>query len=235
MEYLQSLLENSNIPLISAFLLGLLTAVSPCPLTTNITAIGFIGKDIESKKQIFKNGIFYAAGQIFSYTLLGCILIYLLRKGTSIYVVQKVIGKYGEMFISPVLILFGILMLDVIKINLPQIHFGGEKLKPGNRVGWSAFFLGILLANAFCPTTALFYFGMLIPMSAANSVGWLLPVIYAFATGLPVILFAWILAYSVAKLGKLYNRTRIFEKWFRQIVAVVFIVIGIYYGLMMYG
>ena len=42
MEYLQTLLDNSEIPIITAFLLGLLTAVSPCPLATNITAIGFI-------------------------------------------------------------------------------------------------------------------------------------------------------------------------------------------------
>ncbi len=48
MDWLQTLLDNSSTPVWTAFLLGLLTALSPCPLATNIAAIGFIGKDIEN-------------------------------------------------------------------------------------------------------------------------------------------------------------------------------------------
>ncbi len=107
MEYLQSVLGNGHVPVMSAFLLGLLTAVSPCSLATNITAIGYIGKDIDNRHRIFANGIFYALGQIISYTALGCILIPILREGTSIYAVQKIISKYGEIFMPPVLIFFG--------------------------------------------------------------------------------------------------------------------------------
>ncbi len=44
-----SILENSNMPWLSALALGLMTAISPCPLATNITAIGFISKDIENR------------------------------------------------------------------------------------------------------------------------------------------------------------------------------------------
>lgn len=91
--------------------------------------------------------------------------------------------------------------------------------------------LGILFAMAFCPTSGLFYFGMLIPMSAMESEGYLLPVIFALATGLPVMLVAWILAYSVAGVGKFYNRVQTFQKWFNYMVAVLFILVGIYYGL----
>ncbi|MBR5208949.1 MAG: sulfite exporter TauE/SafE family protein, partial [Paludibacteraceae bacterium] len=39
MDFLQNLLDNSQVPAFTAFLLGLLTALSPCPLATNITAI----------------------------------------------------------------------------------------------------------------------------------------------------------------------------------------------------
>lgn len=84
---------------------------------------------------------------------------------------------------------------------------------------------------AFCPTSGLFYFGMLIPMSAMESEGYLLPVIFALATGLPVMLVAWILAYSVAGVGKFYNRVQTFQKWFNYMVAILFILVGIYYGL----
>ena len=224
MDFLQSLLDNSSIPAITAFILGILTAVSPCPLATNITAIGFISKDIENHHRIFINGLLYTFGRIVSYTVLGFILIPILREGASMFMVQKVVSKYGEMLIAPALIIIGIFMLDIIKLNLPKINIGGggvcKKKKKRTKVGWGAMLLGILFALAFCPTSGVFYFGMLMPLSAAETGGYLLPVIYAIATGLPVIPVAWILAYSVAGLGKFYNRMQIFEKWFRKIVAI---------------
>lgn len=234
MDFLQSLLDNSSIPAITAFILGLLTAVSPCPLATNITALGFISKDIENHHRIFINGLLYTFGRIVSYTVLGFILIPILREGASMFMVQKAVSKYGEMLIAPALIIIGIFMLDVIKLNLPKINIGGESLKKRTKGGLGAMLLGILFALAFCPTSGVFYFGMLIPMSAAETGGYLLPVIYAIATGLPVILVAWILAYSVAGLGKFYSRTQIFEKWFRKIVAILFIAVGIYYAVVFY-
>ena len=224
MDFLQSLLDSSSVPAITAFILGILTAVSPCPLATNITAIGFISKDIENRHRIFINGFLYTFGRIVTYTVLGFILIPILREGASMFMVQKAVSKYGEMLIAPVLIIIGIFMLDIIKLNLPKINIGGESLKKKTKGGWGAMLLGVLFALAFCPTSGVFYFGMLIPLSAAETGGYLLP----------VILFAWILAYSVAGLGKFYNRIQIFEKWFRKIVAILFIAVGIYYAIVFY-
>lgn len=234
MEYLQSLIDNSNVPLITAFLLGLLTAVSPCPLATNITAIGFIGKDIESHHRIFVNGLLYALGRVLAYTALGFILIPILREGASMFAVQKVVAKCGEMLLAPALIVVGVYMLGVFRLKLPMLNVGSDKLKQRSRGAWGALLLGVLFALAFCPTSGVFYFGMLIPMSAAESGGYLLPVVYAIATGLPVIIVAWILAYSVARLGKFYNRMQVFERWFRKVVAVLFIGVGVYYGYITY-
>lgn len=67
MEWLQTLLDNSTTPALTALLLGLLTAVSPCPLATNIAAIGFIGKDIENRRRIFLNGLLYTLGRVIAY------------------------------------------------------------------------------------------------------------------------------------------------------------------------
>ncbi|HNW75014.1 MAG TPA: sulfite exporter TauE/SafE family protein, partial [Bacteroidales bacterium] len=88
---------------------------------------------------------------------------------------------------------------------------------------------GMVFAMAFCPYSGVLYFGMLIPVTIASASGLYLPVIFAIATGLPVIIFAWLLAYAVGNVGKLYDRIKIFELWFRRIVAVVFILVGIYY------
>ena len=229
MDFLQNLLDNSNIPVITAFLLGLLTAISPCPLATNITAIGFISKDIGNRNKIFLGGLLYTLGRVVAYTVLGIILISILKEGSSMFSLQKGISKYGEILIAPVLIFVGVFMLFGDRLNLPKFGFSGtgkaEKLK-GNL---GSLLLGVLFALAFCPTSGLFYFGMLIPMSAAEPGGYLLPIVYAVATGLPVILVAWILAYSVAGIGKFYNRIQVFQKWFNRVVAVLFIAVGIYY------
>ena len=234
MNFLQSILENSSVPVITAFILGLLTAVSPCPLATNITAIGFIGKDIENRHRIFINGLLYTLGRVVTYTVLGFILIPILREGASMFAVQKAISKYGEILIAPLLIVIGIYMLDLIKLNIPKISINGEYVKKRTKGSWGALFLGILFSLAFCPSSGIFFFGMLIPLSAAEAGGYLLPVVFAIATGLPVILVAWVLAYSVAGLGKFYNRIQVFEKWFRKIVAILFIAVGIYYAVMFY-
>ena len=234
MNFLQSILENSSVPVITAFILGLLTAVSPCPLATNITAIGFIGKDIENRHRIFINGLLYTLGRVVTYTVLGFILIPILREGASMFSVQKAVSKYGEILIAPLLIVIGIYMLDLIKLNIPKISVNGEYVKKRTKGSWGALFLGIIFSLAFCPSSGIFFFGMLIPLSAAEAGGYLLPVVYAIATGLPVILVAWVLAYSVAGLGKFYNRIQAFEKWFRKIVAILFIAVGIYYAVIFY-
>lgn len=234
MDFLQNLLDNSNIPVITAFLLGLLTAISPCPLATNITAIGFISKDIGNRNKIFLGGLLYTLGRVVAYTVLGIILISILKEGSSMFSLQKGISKYGEILIAPILIFVGVFMLFGDRLNLPKFGFSGtgkaEKLK-GNL---GSLLLGVLFALAFCPTSGLFYFGMLIPMSAAEPGGYLLPIVYAVATGLPVILVAWILAYSVAGIGKFYNRIQVFQKWFNRVVAVLFIAVGIYYAYINY-
>jgi len=234
MEWLQTLLDNSTTPALTAFLLGLLTAISPCPLATNIAAIGYIGKDIESRGHIFRNGVLYTLGRIIAYTVLGIVLISLLREGASVFGIQKTIGKWGEILIGPMLLIIGLYMLFGHKLNMPQLGFGGNGEGLARKGGWGALLLGILFAMAFCPTSGIFYFGMLIPMSVTATAGWLLPVLFAIATALPVLAVAWILAFSVEKVGEFYGRLRTVQRWLNIIVGIIFIAVGIYYCVMMY-
>jgi cytochrome c biogenesis protein CcdA len=231
MEFLQQLSSNTEIPIISAFLLGLMTAVSPCPLATNISAVGFISKDLQNRKKVFYNGLLYTLGRVISYTVLGIIMIAILKQGASIYKVQKAVSTYGEMIIGPLLILIGIFMLGVIKFNFSLT--GGltsrMETKAGKGSAWNSVLLGIVFALAFCPYSGVLYFGGLIPLSVSSSAGYFLPMIFAVATGLPVIIFAWILAFSVSKMASVYNKVKAFEFWFRKVVAVIFLVVGIYY------
>lgn len=229
MDWLQTLLDNSSTPVWTAFLLGLLTALSPCPLATNIAAIGFIGKDIENRKRIFRNGLLYTLGRILSYTLLGVVLILILKEGSNMFGIQKTIGVWGELVLGPLLFVIGLFMLLGDRLNLPQFGFQGNAEGLARKGGW-----GALFALAFCPTSGVFYFGMLIPMSATATAGYLLPVVFAIATAIPVLVVAWILAFSVQQLGSFYGKMQKVQKWMNRIVGVLFIVIGIYYSWIMY-
>lgn len=234
MDYLQTLLDNSDIPVLTAFLLGLLTALSPCPLATNITAVGFISKDIENKNRIFLNGLLYTAGRILSYSVLGAVLIAVIRRGADTFDIQNEINLWGERLLAPALLLIGLFMLFGDKLPLPQFGLSASGRMERLKGSWGSLLLGILFALAFCPSSGLFYFGMLIPMSVTASGGYLFPVVFAIATGLPVMAVAWVLAYSVASIGSFYKRMAAFQKWFNRIVAVLFILVGIYYGCMNY-
>ena len=123
MDWLQTLLDNSSTPVWTAFLLGLLTALSPCPLATNIAAIGFIGKDIENRRRIFWNGLLYTLGRILSYTLLGVVLILILKEGSSMFGIQKTIGAWGELVLGPLLFLIGLFMLLGDSLSVHYVCF----------------------------------------------------------------------------------------------------------------
>lgn len=229
METLQQLLDSSTAPVITAFLLGLLTAISPCPLATNIAAVGFIGKDIGSKWGALRKGLLYTLGRTLGYSILGVALIGILRQGAGIFGIQKFFGRYGEMFIGPIMLVVGLFMLFGRRLNLPKFGFrpGGEDL--AKKGGWGALLLGVLFALAFCPTSGVLYFGGLIPLSVASSGGYFLPVVFAIATALPVLIVAIIIAFSVESIGRFYGKMQTLQRWMNRIVGVLFVVIGIYY------
>lgn len=226
MELLNNILENSHYSVVTALILGLMTAISPCPLATNISAIGFISRDLENRKRVFVNGLIYTLGRAISYTGLALIIYF----GASQINISRLFQGWGEKLLAPLLIIIGLLMLDVFKIKFPSFSGLTEKIANEGKGSYlSTLLLGIVFALAFCPYSGVLYFAILIPITVASAGGLFLPVVFAIATGLPVIIFAWLLAYSVGSVGKLYDNLKVFELWFRRIVAVLFIGVGIYY------
>ncbi len=227
MEWLQGLFEGSHFPLWSAFLLGLMTAISPCPLGTNITAIGYISRNLENKKQVFINGVIYTLGRAVAYVGLATLLFF----GASQFHISGIFLKWGERLLGPVLVILGLIMLGVIRLNIPFFSKMGDRFDKSRLTRkWDVFLLGIVFALAFCPYSGVLYFGMLVPlMLSEGTSGLLLPVVFAIATGFPVILFAWLIAFAADKIAGVYDRLRLFERWFRRVVAILFIGVGIYY------
>jgi len=225
MDFFNTILENSTMPWVTAFVLGLMTAISPCPLATNITAVGFISKDIENRKRVFINGLLYTLGRAISYTVIALIIYF----GADQFKFSNFFQRYGEKILGPLLIIIGLFMLGVIKINFPGVSGLTSKMETKTKWGYfDAILLGMVFALAFCPYSGVLYFGMLIPMTISSVSGLYLPMVFALATGIPVIVFAWVLAFAVSGIGNVYNKVKTFELWFRQVIAVLFIVVGIY-------
>ncbi len=227
MDSLRALMESVHLPFLSALLLGLMTAVSPCPLATNITATAYISRNITDKRKVFFSGLVYMLGRAISYTGIGLALYF----GASKFHVARFFNQNGEKVLGPLLILIGLVMLDVIKLT----RAGGsgmqerlsERFKDKGLLG--ALVIGILFALAFCPYSGAMYFGMLIPMTISSAHGLYLPVVFALGTALPVIIFTYLLAFAAGKVGLFYKRVVQIERLTRKIAGIVFILAGLYY------
>lgn len=227
MDILNALIDNNTIPSLTAFLLGILTSISPCPLATNIAAVAYLSKNLKTVKNTLANGAYYALGRAVSYTLLAVLIYY----GLSAFQISKSVQGWGEKLFGPLLVFMGLAMLDIIKIKLPS---GGGKLEKiklwlADKGGLGAFLLGALFALAFCPYSAVLFFGALIPLVLKSSGGLLLPPLFALGTGLPVIVFSFVIAFSAQKLGQAFQTMQKIEMIARWAVAVTFLAVGIYY------
>jgi len=226
-EIINSSIDNYNIPILTAFLLGVLTSISPCPLTTNITAIAYISKEIKTAKHTLLNGIFYTIGRGASYTILATLIYF----GLSSFQISSIFQGWGDKILGPVLIIIGLLMFSIIKINFGK---GGERIEKikiwlAQKGFVGSFLLGMLFALAFCPYSGVLFFGVLIPLVLKSTESLLLPPIFALGTGLPVILFSFSIAFSIQKLGQVFQIMQKIEKIMRYGVAIIFLLAGAYY------
>ena len=224
---ISNLIDGNNIPVLSAFLLGILTSISPCPLATNVTAVAYISKDIKTPKYTIFSGLFYTLGRGISYTLLAALIYF----GLSAFQISRMFQGWGDKILGPVLIIIGLIMFGLISFNLKGNSQVIEKTKLwlASKGYLGSLALGMLFAFAFCPYSGVLFFGLLIPLVVKSSSGLILPIIFALGTGLPVIIFSFIIAYSIQTVGKAFNIIHKLEKWLRYGVASIFILTGIYY------
>lgn len=227
MEYINALIDNYHAPFLTAFLLGILTSISPCPLATNITAIAYLSKEIKTARNTLLNGLFYTSGRGISYTLLAVLVFF----GVSSFSLSSIFQGWGDKILGPVLIVIGLIMLDVIRIRIGAKSQSFEKAKNWlSQKGYiGSMLLGVIFALAFCPYSGVLFFGMFIPLVLGSAGGLSLPPLFALGTGLPVIIFSFLLASSLSKVGEIFNIIQKIEKVMRYAIASVFIIIGLYY------
>ena len=223
----QQLSESLDVPVLLALLLGLLTAISPCPMATNIAAVAYVSRRMTQRRYAVITGTLYILGRMFSYSVLGILIIV---TGLEIPGVASLLQDFGEQILGPLLIVVGLIMLNINRISFT---LGGGKLSSigGKVADWGmigGFLLGALFALAFCPYSAVLFFGVLIPLALKSSSGVALPAVYALGTGLPVLVFGTLISFGVARVSTWLNALNRAEKVIRIIVSVIFIGVGVY-------
>lgn len=210
----------------TALLLGLLTILDPCTLMTSITAIGYIDKEINNKRKVLTNGIMFVLGKLSTYVLLSIPFI----MGAQTDRIQHILSHWGEPILAGFMLICGIVLL--ISGHHHEHDHGVSKWLQhvDSEASWLwSFILGIFFAIAFCPHRLVYFLTMIdITLTMPGTWNWLMPVVFGLGTGLPIMLIAWIVSYSAISIGNLTNKMNVFEKWFRHICAILFILISIY-------
>jgi cytochrome c biogenesis protein CcdA len=213
----------------SALWLGILTSISPCPLAMNITAISYIGRRVDDPRKVLLAGLIYTAGRVITYIVLGALLVASLLSAPRL---SHVLQKYMNLALGPLLIIVGMILLEFITFTSRGGGVSEGMQRRVDRLGiWGALPLGAVFALTFCPVSAALFFGSLLALASSHESGVLLPAVYGVGTGLPVLVFAFLIAFGANRIGRAYDSLSTFELWARRITGVVFIAAGIYYSL----
>lgn len=220
-----------------AFWFGLLTAVSPCPLATNIAAISFLSRSVGSSRRILLSAALYTLGRTLAYVVLGVALLWAfqaLAGGSGSLTdfaspASRHFQYYGPIALGPALLFVGMVLLGLVELNL-SVAVGGSKLQERIAAGGAiwALPLGMLFAMAFCPpSAALFLTAMGLSLDHGSPV--LPPLVYGIGTAVPVIAFGLVIAFASELVGRAFNMMTVLERWFRRITGAVFLLVGLHY------
>jgi len=212
----------------SAVWLGLLTAISPCPLATNVAALAFVSRDGGKPRRALLAGLLYTAGRSIAYVLLAAVAV--LAVGRLLGVSAFLQGTFYKL-LGPLLIIVGMVLLGIIPLKLPQLSQELDPTRVRSHGVWAALPLGSLFALSFCPVSAALFFGMLIPLATRNTSIVAIPTAYGLATGLPVALFAIAIALGMSKVGSAYRAATAIERYARPVTGAVLIAVGVYESL----
>jgi cytochrome c biogenesis protein CcdA len=209
----------------SALWLGILTSISPCPLATNIAAISYIGRRVESPQRVLLAGLLYTIGRVVAYVGLAFLLV---TTALSVPHVSMFLQKYMQLALGPMLVLLGMLLVGLIDVRMSGCGISAGFQQRIQSLGvWGALLLGMLFALAFCPTSAALFFGSVVSAVKANSTI-TLPLVYGIGTALPVLAFALLIAVSAQSVGRAFNALSKVEWWARIVTGWVIILVGVW-------
>lgn len=219
-------MDGFYLDILSAFWLGILTSISPCPMATNIAAVSFVARDVGSTKRVLWSSLIYSAGRMLAYVSIAVLAVASLL---SLPEVSFFLETNMHKIIGPLLIIVGIILLEVLPIYFSTSLVGNSFQERAGKWGlWGSGLLGIIFAVTFCPLSAALFFGSLIPLAVDGKSSILMPSIYGLGTALPVVVFALIMAFSMKSFGKFFDKLTKIERWARKATGFVFILSGVY-------
>ena len=219
-------MQSFYLGIFSAFWLGILTSISPCPLTTNIAAVSFVSRELGSSRKVLWSGLLYSLGRMLTYVVIAVLAVASLL---SLPEVSFYLEMYMNKIVGPLLILVGIVLMDFLPISFSTSFVSSSFQDRAGKWGmWGSGILGIVFALTFCPLSAALFFGSLIPLALDNKSSVLLPSVYGLGTALPVVVFAVVIAFGAKSLGKIFDKLIQVEKWARKLTAVIFVGAGLY-------
>lgn len=204
---------------------GILTAISPCPMATNIAAIGFLGRKVASPRAVLLAGLLYTAGRTLAYLTVACIAIWGL---TSLPALSHFLQGGFNTILGPLLILVGMLLTGLLELPW-SLSLTGDAIQERVSAGWWwPLILGALFAVSFCPVSAALFFGSLVPLAVNAGSPFAVPLAYGIATAAPVVAVAAVIAFSAGSLARTYDAIRSFAWWAQRITGAILILVGIY-------
>lgn len=217
-----------NAPLLVAIGLGLLCAVSPCVMATNVAALAYVGRKATQPGHAAMTAVLYTGGRMFSYTAIGILIVLV---GLEVSALSRFLQGTGARFIGPLLIAVGVVLL--VAHRLPVLSGNGGLQRLGARFGdmgvLGGFPLGALFALAFCPYSGVLFFAVLIPLALTTTGGIALPAMFAVGTGVPVLIFGALLSFGVARASMWADRLTRADRPIRLVTSIIFVGSGLYY------
>lgn len=228
-DFLNEMMQSADLPLLTAFLLGLVVALNPCQLAINISALTYLAKDESHQYHFLVRGVLYSVGRMMTYTILGWVLMYVVSNGMKIDGLQTVLSKAEGIipYILIVLALFFLYRAFHQHLHHDSCHNSKQIIQANGRFG--AFVLGLLLAFAFCPESAVFYFGMMLPLSITSHIGWLIPLFFSIAAIIPVLVIVYFIRLTMMSSARRFeHKMEVFQTIVNIVSALVFIMLAIW-------
>lgn len=218
--------DTINIPIVSALLLGVVAAASPCQLSTNVAALAYVGRRLGSPRRLWPSALAYLAGKAVMFTLFGLAAVVLGRSLNQAAVPMAVVMRKA---LGPAFFVSGLFMLGVVRlnVNVGSRFTDGWRQRAGAGKAPDAFVLGVVLSLVFCPTMFWLFFGVLIPLSLTTLVGPLLPAAFAAGATLPLLLVSGLLALGGASLASIMGSARRLDAVVRPLTGLIFLLVGI--------
>jgi len=220
------LADRVEVPAVSALLFGLVGAVAPCQLTTNLSAIAYVGSRLDEGRP-GREALAYVVGKVLVYTAVGALVVALGRELQAAAIPVTIVARKA---LGPLLIVIGLGFLGLVRLRGAGGHGVTACLEARlpRRGVWGAFLLGVAFAFTFCPTLFWLFFGLTLPLALRDTAGWTFPGLFALGTTLPLVVFTGLVGLSREAAGGVLRRMTRSHRVLSRLAGGVFILAGLH-------